>query len=232
MVGAWSMVKVAGCRAGGGAIRMREPMPELQRPDAPEVVLASASATRASLLRAAGVRVVVRPAAVDEDEVKAALRAAGAPVEEAAVTFAALKAQRSAGAVAPAAVVVGADQILTCEGRWHDKPRDRGEARAQLQALAGRRHELTTAVVAFRAGERVWHEVARARLWMRPCSDAFLDRYLDAVGAAALSSVGSYQIEGLGAQLFTRIEGDRFAIEGLPLLPVLEFLRVQGVLEA
>jgi septum formation protein len=207
-------------------------MAELQRPDGPEVVLASASPARAALLRAAGVRVVVRPAAVDEDEVKAALRAAGAPVEEAAVTLAGLKAQRVASAVAEGAIVLGADQILTCEGRWHDKPRDRGEAGEQLRALSGRRHELTTAAVGFRGGGRIWHEIARARLWMRPCSDAFLERYLEAVGQAALGSVGAYHIEGLGAQLFARIDGDRFAIEGLPLLPVLEFLRVQGVLEA
>jgi septum formation protein len=207
-------------------------MAELQRPDGPEVVLASASPARAALLRGAGVRVTVRPAAVDEDEVKAALRAAGAPVDDAAVTLAGLKAQRVAGSVAEGAIVLGADQILVCEGRWHDKPRDRDEARAQLRALAGRRHELTSAAVGYRGGERIWHEVARARLWMRPLSDPFIERYLEAVGEAALGSVGAYHIEGLGAQLFARIDGDRFTIQGLPLLPVLEFLRVQGVLEA
>ena len=148
---------------------------------------------------------------------------------DAALALAELKARRVASQ-APAAIVLGADQILTCEGRWFDKPRDLAEARAQLAALAGRRHELWTAAIVLRDGARLWHEIAQARLWLRPCSDAFLDAYLDAVGDARPESVGAYQIEGLGAQLFARIEGDRFAILGLPLLEVLECLRVQGVL--
>ena len=125
---------------------------------------------------------------------------------------------------------VGADQILTCAGRWFDKPRNRAEARAQLGELAGRRHELATAVVAFLGGARVWHHLAVPRLWLRPCSPEFLDAYLDATDEGVLESVGAYQIERLGAQLFARIEGDHFAVLGLPLLPLLEFLREQGVL--
>jgi septum formation protein len=126
--------------------------------------------------------------------------------------------------------VLGADQILTCEGRWLGKPGDRAEARAQLSALAGNWHELATAVVAFRGGARVWHHLAVPRLWLRECSPEFLDAYLDTLGEAAFTSVGAYQIEGLGAQLFARIEGDHFAVLGLPLLQLLEFLREQGVL--
>ena len=170
-----------------------------------------------------------QPAAIDEPSLKEALRAEGVPAGDAAVALAELKAERVA-ARTPDALVLGADQILTCEGRWFDKPRDRAEASAQLDALAGKRHELATAAVAMRGGARVWHHVAVPRLWLRHCSPAFREAYLDAVGEAALTSVGAYQIEGLGAQLLARIEGDHFAVLGLPLLELLQFLREQGVL--
>lgn len=200
----------------------------LQASDA-QLILASASPARAGMLAAAGVRFEQRPAAVDEAEVKEALRADGVAPGDAALALAELKARRIANQ-APSRLVLGADQILTCEGRWFDKPRERAEARAQLATLAGRRHELWTAAIVIRDDARLWHEIAQARLWLRPCSDAFLTAYLDALGDLALGSVGAYQIEGLGAQLFARIEGDRFAILGLPLIGLLECLRVQGVL--
>jgi septum formation protein len=196
---------------------------------APRVVLASASPTRAHLLRAAGVQFEQRPAAVDEASLKEALRAEGVSAGDAAVALAELKAQRVASQM-PDAIVLGADQILTCEERWFDKPQDRAEAQAQLGALAGRWHELATAVVAFRGGARVWHHLAVPRLWLRDPSPEFLQDYLDALGETALTSVGAYQIEGVGAQLLARIQGDHFAVLGLPLLPLLEFLREQGVL--
>jgi septum formation protein len=202
----------------------------LQRADAPPVILASASATRARLLAAAGVTLEQRPAAVDEDAVREGLQAEGATPADAAVALAELKAGRVASQAPAAAIVLGADQILCCEDRWFAKPVSLAEARAQLEALAGRRHELATAVVAFRGGARIWHSVTVARLWLRPCSPGFLDDYLTAIGEQALASVGAYQIEGPGAQLFARVEGDQFAIQGLPLLEVLEFLRAQGVL--
>ncbi|WGF86887.1 Maf family protein [Marinivivus vitaminiproducens] len=195
------------------------------------VVLASASAARARLLADAGVALTTIPAAVDEAEVKAAMRGEDVAAIEAATILAEVKATRVATQAGPEAIVIGADQILVCQGRWFDKPEDMSEARAHLQELRGRDHTLATSVVACRGGARVWHAVASPRLWMRPFSDAFLDAYLATAGTDVLQSVGAYHIEGLGAQLFGRIEGDPFAIQGLPLLPLLAFLRDQGVLD-
>lgn len=203
--------------------------PGLLAARAPRVVLASASPTRAHLLRAAGVPFEQQPAAIDEAPLKEALQAEGVPAGDAAVALAELKAERVAAQMSDA-IVLGADQVLTCGGRWFDKPRHRAEASAQLAALAGKRHELATAVVAVRGGARVWHHLAVPCLWLRHCSPSFREAYLDAVGEAALTSVGVYQIEGLGAQLLARMEGDHFAVLGLPLLELLEFLRGQGVL--
>lgn len=195
------------------------------------VVLASASRVRLALLRAAGVELVSEPAAIDEAEVKSSLRAVSAPASAVAESLAELKAQRVSRR-RPQALVIGADQMLECAGTWYDKPRDLVEARAQLLALRGRRHDLLGSAVAVRDGVRLWHHNERARLTMRPFSDAFLDGYLAQAGDDALQSVGGYRLEGLGAQLFHRVEGDYFTILGLPLLPLLEFLRAQGVLAA
>ncbi|AWJ84011.1 septum formation protein Maf [Azospirillum sp. TSH58] len=195
----------------------------------PTVVLASGSRTRAEMLERAGVRVTLAPAAVDEEEIKLAARAEGAPVEDVAEALAELKAQRVTRKH-PGALVIGADQMLDCEGRWFDKPADRDAARTQLQDLRGRTHRLVSCAVVIRDGERLWHHVDRARLTMRPFSDAFLDSYLNAAGDDVLGSVGAYHLEGLGAQLFHRVDGDFFTILGLPLLPLLGFLRVHGVI--
>ncbi len=196
--------------------------------DAPAVVLASASRTRLELLLCAGVSARAEPARVDEQEVRASLRAEKANVEDAAETLAELKA-RKVSRHASGALVIGADQILDCDGAWFDKPPDRARAAADLRALSGKRHSLATAVCVVRDGARLWHHRESARLTMRPLGDAFIEAYLDAVGVDALASVGAYQLEGLGAQLFSRVEGDYFTILGLPLLPLLEFLRNHGV---
>jgi hypothetical protein len=127
-------------------------------------------------------------------------------------------------------LVIGADQVLECDGVLFDKPVDLAAARAQLLALRGRTHRLVSAVVLARDGQRAWHHVDRADLTMRDFSAGFLDHYLESSGDAVLSSVGAYQLEGRGVQLFVRIDGDYFSILGLPLLPLLDILREQGVL--
>jgi septum formation protein len=175
------------------------------------VVLASASAIRATVLRNAGVAFEVVPSRVDE---------------------AALKQAEAVSGDRPGALVIGADQMLDCDGVWFDKPADRAGAMANLKALRGKTHALVGAVVVTRDGRRLWQHVERSRLTMRRFDDAFIAAYLDAVGAPALQSVGAYQLEGLGVQLFSHIDGDYFAILGLPLLPLLECLRQHGIVAA
>lgn len=181
-------------------------------------------------MAAAGLSFSVRPALVDEAEVKRGVQAEGGAAEDAAILLAALKAERVARRE-PDALVIGADQILVCEGDWFDKPDGIEAARTQLQALRGKPHVLATAIVCRRAERRVWHHIARPRLTMRPFSEAFLDAYLAAEGAAVTSSVGAYRLESLGVHLFERIEGEHAAILGLPMLALLGFLRQHGVLE-
>ena len=193
------------------------------------VVLASASVARATLLRAAGISVVVDAAAIDEAEVKASLQAAQAASATVAEALAELKAQRVSRRHS-GSLVIGADQVLECDGVLFDKPGDLAAARKQLLALRGRRHQLVSAAVLVRDGQRVWHHVDRADLTMREFSTSFLDRYLQSADQAALSSVGAYQLESVGAQLFASVAGDYFTILGLPLLPLLDILREQGVL--
>lgn len=195
------------------------------------VVLASGSTVRAALLRAAGVPIVVEAAVIDEAEVKASLRAAAIAADAAAQTLAQLKAHRVSRRHA-GALVIGADQVLECGGVTFDKPADLADARRHLLSLRGRRHELLSAAVLMRDGERLWDHLGRASLTMRNFSEAFLDGYLQSAGDAVLSSVGGYQLEGPGAQLFASIEGDYFTILGLPLLPVLDILREHGALRS
>lgn len=168
---------------------------------------------------------------VDEDEIKLALKGEGATAIQVAETLAELKARRVSQRHADL-LVIGADQMLDCGGEWFDKPRDRAAAAANLRALSGRTHNLETSVCVCRNDSRLWHHNARARLTMRLLSDDFIERYLDAVGDAALGSVGGYQLEGLGVQLFSRVEGDFFTILGLPLLQLLDFLRGHSVVPA
>ncbi|MDX2103101.1 MAG: nucleoside triphosphate pyrophosphatase [Alphaproteobacteria bacterium] len=201
----------------------------LLRPGAPPLVLASGSATRRQLLESAGLPVIVDPAGVDEGEVKQSLKAQGADAAEVAEALADLKVRQTARRHGDA-ITIGADQMLDCAGVWFDKPADLDHARAHLQALAGRTHELISAIVVYRGGVRVWHHVERARLTMRSLDAPTLDAYLAAAGSAVIGSVGAYQVEGLGIHLFSRIEGDHSTILGLPLLPLLGFLRQHGVI--
>ena len=194
------------------------------------LVLASQAAVRASMLRAVGLSFSVEPARVDEGAVKDAMRTEDPEGRETARALASLKARRvSAGA--PGAFVIGADQLLVCGDEWFDKPVDVEDARGQLKRLRGRRHTLVTAVCVVRDETEIWTDVACPQLTMRPFSDAFLERYLARAGDGILACVGGYEAEGLGAQLLAEIEGDWFAVLGLPLMPLLAFLREHGLVE-
>lgn len=207
-------------------------MRPLQAP-APPLVLASASTARRAVLEGAGLVFAARPAAVDEAAIKESARAEGLSAGDTALLLADAKAARIA-VRAPEALVIGADQMLVCtidgEERWFDKPPDLAAARVQLALLAGRAHRLVTAIVCWRDGARVWQHLAQPRLTMRALSDEFLDAYLALEGERVLSSVGAYRLEGPGVQLFAAVEGEHAAILGVPLLPLLGFLRDHGVL--
>jgi septum formation protein len=193
-----------------------------------DLILASASTARAGLLAAAGIDFRIEPVELDEGLLKRACRAQGRDAAECALALAEAKA-RQVAARCDQAVVIGADQLLVCGEVWFDKPANLGQARSQLQALRGRTHKLVTAVCAVQDGSRLWHAVSRPRLTMRHFTDAFLDDYIAAEKADILGCVGSYRVEGRGVQLFEFIEGDYFAILGLPLLELLGFLRVKGI---
>ena len=192
------------------------------------LILASASVSRRQMLQNAGLDFTIETSGVDEDEVKLSLAAEKAAPRDIAETLAELKAKR-VSTRHPEAMVIGADSTLACNGRLFDKPPTMEAARRQLQALAGQPHELHSSVVVARGGVRLWHCTEHARLTMRPLTDAFLDAYLARAGEAVTTSVGAYQLEGVGAHLFTRVEGDYFTILGLPLLPLLSFLAGHGV---
>ena len=191
------------------------------------IILASGSAARRALMQAAGLVFDVVVPDVDEAIIKAAMRAEGSPAEEAALALADAKAASVAEADA---WVIGADQILVCDGDWFDKPADLDVARAQLLRLRGKRHELVTAVTCWRGGERAWWNVTPPALQMRVFSDGFLDAYLAAEGQAVLGCVGAYRLEGLGVQLFEAVEGEHSAVLGLPMLALLRFLREAGAI--
>ena len=193
------------------------------------LILASRSAARAALLRRARVPFELAATAVDEAAVKASMLAEGAPARDVADALAELKARRVASR-RPDRLVLGADQVLVCDGHLLDKPVDKAAARAQLVALRGRAHQLLSAAVVFEEARPVWRHVGRAELAMRAFSDSFLDRYLEEEGDEVLASVGAYRIEDGGAQLFSRVTGDLFTIMGLPLLELLAFLRTREVI--
>lgn len=188
------------------------------------LILASASKSRSNLMRAAGLAFEIVPAHVDEDSIKLAMKEEGATAADCAVALAEFK----AGTISqryPEALVIGADQMLECGGIWFDKPKDMAGAREHLVNLRGRTHTLSNSAAVALNGAPIWHHTSVARLTMRNFTDAFLDEYLAAVGPSAMSSVGAYQLEGRGAQLFSKVDGDFFTILGLQMLDLLAFLR-------
>lgn len=191
------------------------------------LVLASGSVSRRRMLEAAGLVFEVDPPRMDEEAAKASLRAEGMKPRDQADALAELKALSISRRRFE--FVIGADQMLAVEGEVLDKPKDMAEARSHLARLRGCTHELLTAAVVAREGAIIWRHVDTPKLKMRAFSDAFLDDYLERVGTAALASVGAYQLEGYGAHLFERVEGDFFSVLGLPLLPLLAFLREHGI---
>lgn len=195
------------------------------------LILASKSAIRASLLTAAGLELDLVPADIDERAVEAPALALGASPGDVAELLAVAKA-RAVAALHPGRLVIGADQTLALGTRRFSKPRTRAEARAHLEALAGRTHTLTSGAALVEDGAVLWSGVQGVDLTMRPLSADFLESYLDRLGETVFTTVGGYQLEGLGVQLFQAIEGDYFAVLGLPLLPLLAALRTRGVLEA
>jgi septum formation protein len=199
---------------------------DLWRASAP-LVLASSSAVRRAMIEATGIPVEVRPAGIDERALEQG--AASTRPEEIALLLAKAKAIAVAAEL-PRRLVVGADQTLALGARRFTKPADRAAARAQLLALRGRTHMLHSAIAVAEDGVVLYQHCATARMTMRRFSDDFLECYLDAVGAAVTATVGAYQLERTGVHLFERIEGDHFTILGLPLLPLLAFLRSHGLL--
>jgi septum formation protein len=191
------------------------------------LILASKSPARQALLRGAGLAFEVIPADIDERAIELASGRTGPG------KVAALLAREKALAVSVQhrnRFVVGADQTLALGDQRFSKPAGRAEAARQLQALAGRTHELHSAVAVAHEGKQLWSDIAVARMTVRPLDDAAISAYLDAAGAAVDTSVGAYQLEGLGVHLFEQIAGDYFTILGLPLLPLLEFLRSRQLL--
>ncbi len=205
------------------------PSPSLSLAATPRLILASGSQARLAVLRAAGLPVLVQPASLDEGAVKRIAQDAGWSPDDAALRLAELKA---AAVPDPDALVIGADQILTCDGQWFDKPADLDQAATHLRRLRGREHRLHTAIVVLRQGRVAWQHVSIPHLRMRALSDRFIDAYVAAEGTALLSCVGAYRLEGLGIQLFDAVEGEHAAILGLPILPLLAFLRLQDLLQS
>ena len=193
------------------------------------LVLASASRTRQRLLDQAGLAFATIPADIDEAAVRRRMIAAGRSTEEAVLALAEAKARAVVEHARRDDIVIGADQILECEGRWYEKPNDLETARCALERLRGRDHRLVSAVAVAEVGRPLWVHVDTAVMTMRSFTPTFLERYLKTAGADALDTVAGYRYEGPGVQLFTAVAGDSFTILGLPLLPLLAYLRQRGV---
>lgn len=208
-------------------------MVAMMGPGGPPLVLASGSPTRRAMLEAVRVPVMaVQAPDVDEQVLRRTLTKAGATAEDAAVALARAKAEAVTGGY-PEALVLGADQILETEaGVWLEKPGTLDEAADQLRCLRGRTHRLISGAVLVRDGVGVWQGVDTAVLTMRSLSDETIAAYLEAAGEAVTGSVGGYQVEGVGAHLFSGVRGDMFTILGLPMLSVLDALRFYGVVRS
>ena len=183
------------------------------------------------MLRSAGVPFEIDRPDVDEGALKIECRARGLTVVETAEALALAKAKQVAPRH-PRRIVLGADQMLECGDEWFDKPIDRAAAGRQLMKLSGRSHKLHSATVALRDDQVLWRNIDTAELYIRPITSDFVEAYLDRVGDAVMSSVGCYQIEGMGIQLFGAITGSHFTVQGMALLPLLAFLRTEGVIPA
>lgn len=192
-----------------------------------ELVLASGSEIRRTLLQNAGVRHVVCPARVDEGALRDSLLAEGTAPRDIADALAEMKARRVSQKM-PGSLVLGCDQVLDLGGDLLSKPTDIDEARAQLGRMRGRAHELLSAAVIYEDGAPVWRHVGRARMRVRDFSDAWLNGYLDRNWPDVADCVGAYKLEAEGVRLFSQVEGDYFTVLGLPLLDVLAFLTLRG----
>lgn len=195
-----------------------------------ELILASGSEIRQQLLRNAGLEFTVQPARVDEDMVRDALLAEGAPARDVADALAEMKA-RKVSDKHPGAMVMGCDQVLSLDKRLLSKPATPDEARAQLLQMRGKRHELLSAAVICEGGKPVWRHVGVVRLTMRHFSDGYIDGYIDRNWDSIRHSVGAYKLEEEGVRLFTQIDGDYFTVLGLPFLDLLSYLGLRGVIE-
>lgn len=191
------------------------------------LILASTSKIRAAILKNAGVAFTVESPDLDEAELKSRLLPANA--EQLALSLACAKAKAVANRH-PQALALGADQVLVCGTRIYDKPRSISEARDHLLSLSGKPHQLVSGLCIRKGNGKMWNHVEAAILHMRELSPAAIDCYLEAVGNDVMTSVGAYKLEGRGVQLFDRIDGDYFTILGLPLLPLLSYLRTVGEL--
>lgn len=197
-------------------------------PSAQRLILASGSAIRAQILDGAGLDYEVISKPVDEAAIKEALLAEGARMRDIADALAEAKAMRVSQL--ESGFVIGADQIMVMDNNLFDKPKDINEARERLKTMRGKTHKLMGGVVVCENGQVVWRHLAVTTLKVRNFSDAFLETYLGFEGEAVTKSVGAYRFEGLGSQLFESVDGDFFSILGLPLLPLLDYLRVRGVI--